>query len=351
MPNPYYTFPPDAPLNFSLYCHNRSDKSPPLRPRLPQCRRRGITHPLPDWVDSPFSDPWAYTSPQAHCTLYTALPPEIRFLIFEVLLGNRVLHVDTSYYRGYRVLKACRHTGARWDRKFWDTVISGYNENRKVTCQCGNGSEDSLYLEILRTCRRIYSECIPLLYTRNIFNFNRDADTSIFTSRPLQKRFQSVSSIEFNLSNTPHRNAYRLPVTRSATYQKLLTSLSYMAPVKIVRLHVTNLPDRAGEHDPGDVEDAINLSWEELWLGPVDKLVRHLASTLEELEFVMPAHCFDLLCRGDKAGAIGGAGGVEETVFCNELRGGKRCRRWLEGVSPGVQYWISCPARDPSPDA
>ncbi|OJD21377.1 hypothetical protein ACJ73_07282 [Blastomyces percursus] len=347
MPNPYYTFPPDAPLNFSFYCHNRSDKSPPLRPRLPQCRRRGITHPLPDWVDSPFSDPWAYTDPQAYCTLYTALPPEIRLLIFEALLGNRVLHVDTSHYRGYRVLKACRHTGARWDRKFWDTVISGYNENRKVTCHCeGAGMLTGALLELTCPFQR-YSECVPLLYSRNIFNFKTDADTSIFISRPLQKRFQSVSSIELNLSNIQHRTAYRLPVTRLATYQKHLTSLSYMPPMKIVRLHVTDLPD---EHDPGDVEDAANLSWEELWLGPVDKLVRQLASTLEELEFVIPAHCFESLCRGDKAGALGGAGGSEEVVICNELRSGKRCRRQLEGVRPEVQYWISCPAREPSPD-
>lgn len=93
MPNPYYTFPPDAPLNSTTYSHNRSDKSPPPRPRLPSRRRRGITHPLPDWVESPFSDPWAYTDPQSRCTLYTDLPPEIRFLIFEALLANRVLHV------------------------------------------------------------------------------------------------------------------------------------------------------------------------------------------------------------------------------------------------------------------
>ncbi|KLJ13693.1 hypothetical protein EMPG_11374 [Blastomyces silverae] len=231
MPNPYYTFPPDAPLNYSpYYCHNRSDKSPPLRPRLPRCRRRGITHPLPDWVESPFSDPWAYTDPQTHCTLYTALPPEIRFLIFEALLGNRVLHVDTSW-----------------------------------------------------------------------------------------------------------------------TYQKLVTSLSHMPPMKIVRLHITDLPARPGEYDHGDAEDTANLSWEELWLDPVDKLVRHMASTLEELEFMIPADCFELLSRDGKAGAIGGASGDEEAVLCNELRGGKRCRRRLEGVRPGMQYWISCPAR-PEPE-
>ncbi|EGC41442.1 conserved hypothetical protein [Histoplasma capsulatum var. duboisii H88] len=344
MPNPYYTFPPDAPLNSSVYCHNRSDKSPPRRPRLSTCRRRGITHPLPDWVESPFSDPWAYTDPQSSCTLYTVFPPEIRFLIFEALLCNRVLHMNLLNYRGYKVLKACRQTGVRWERKFWDTVLSGYYENARVTCQCGHGSQDSLCLAILRTCRRIYSECIPLLYTRNIFNFGRDVDASFFTSRPLHKRFQSVSCIEVNIPNCyPHYSSGS--VTREA-YQKLLAPFVCLPPMKILRLRVKDLPRKSV-----DVEEG--LSREEAWLAPVDKLVRQMASTLEELEFVIPAWGFELLCCGEKANVLDGAGdgeGGEEEVFCNERRGGKRCRRRLEGLRPGVQYWISCPAApDPSP--
>ncbi|PGH10271.1 hypothetical protein GX51_00028 [Blastomyces parvus] len=349
MPNPYYTFPPDAPLNSSLYySHNRSDKSPPLRPRLPQYRRRGITHPLPDWIDSPFSNPWAYTDPQTHCTLYTALPPEIRLLIFEALVGNRVLHVDTAY-KGYRVFKACRHSGGRWDRNFWDTVFSGRYREYTVTCHCGHGSEDSLYLEILRTCRRIYSECIPLLYTRNVFNFKQDIETSLFVSRPLHPRFQSVSSVELNFS-TPQRTAYYNPVKSLVTYKRIIAAISYMPPMRIVRLHITNLPEISEEHNTGDMADTPNLSLEQIWLGPVDRLVRLQASWLEEFEFVIPADCFELLCCGDKAGAIDGSGGGEGNVICNELRGGKRCRRRLEGISPGVQYWISCPAR-PEPES
>ncbi|KKZ66376.1 hypothetical protein EMCG_07879 [[Emmonsia] crescens] len=331
MPNPYYTFPPDAPLNSTTYSHNRSDKSPPPRPRLPPRRRRGITHPLPDWVESPFSDPWAYTDPQSRCTLYTDLPPEIRFLIFEALLSNRVLHVKMLHDRGYKVLKACRQTSVRWERKFWDTIIGNYGGNTTVACQCGHGSEDSLCLEILRTCRRIYSECIPLLYTRNTFNFSIYEDSSVLVSTPLQKRFQCVTSLELNIS---HRSSYRPNLVSQAIYENLLARFSSPPPMKVIRLRINELPH---------ISDAQQgLSLQEFWLAPIDKMVRNMASTLEELEFVIPELCFELLFgRDNKAGAIGGK---EVEIYCNELRGGKRCRRRLEGLRPGVQYWISCPA-------
>ncbi|OJD17473.1 hypothetical protein AJ78_02446 [Emergomyces pasteurianus Ep9510] len=359
MPNPYYTFPPDAPLYSSAYCHNRSDKSPPLRPRLPTCRRRGITHPLPDWVESPFSNPWAFTDPQSRCTLYTELPPEIRFLIFEALLGNRVLHVKMIYHSGYRVLKACRETGVRWKRKFWNTIFSGYNDNITVDCQCGHGSEDSLCLEVLRTCRRIYSECIPILYTRNTFNFNRDADPALLVSKPVQKRFQCVTSIELSLA-TRNTSYYPSPTLSRTQYQRLLAPFSYLHSMKVIRLYMKELPQKL-PHDGNDDAAAADgeggvMSWEEFWLAPVDDLVRRMASTLEELEFVIPALCFELLSAGSTAGALGGdggggggGGGSEEAVLSNELRGGKRCRRRLEGLRPGVQYFISCPA-EPGPD-
>ncbi|OAX77624.1 hypothetical protein ACJ72_08075 [Emergomyces africanus] len=339
MPNPYYTFPPDAPLYSSVYCHNRADKSPPLRPRLPTYRRRGITHPLPDWVESPFSNPWAHTDPQTCCTLYTELPPEIRYLIFEALLGNRVLHVTIRHHDGYRALKACRQTGVSWERKFWGTVFRGYSDNVTVDCQCGPGSEDSLSLDILRTCRRIYSECVPILYARNIFNFHKDADPGILTSRPVQPRFQCVTSIELNL---PSRNSY-YPIARG-DYQRLIAPVSCLHPLKVIRLHMKELP-LLPDHDTE------GLSLEEFWLAPVDNLARVMASTLEELEFVIPAVCFESLCGSNNtAGAIGGDGGRgEEAVVCNEIRGGKRCRRRLEGLRPGVQYFISCPAEDPGP--
>lgn len=183
-----------------------------------------------------------------------------------------------------------------------------------------------------------YSECIPLLYTRNTFNFSIYEDyCSLLLSTPLQKRFQCVTSLELNIS---HRNSYSPnPVVSQAIYEKLLARFSSLPPLKVVRLRVNELPH---------ISDAQQgLSWEEFWLAPIDKMVRNMASTLEELEFVIPGLCFELLFGCDnKAGAIGGE---EMEVYCNERRGGKRCRRRLEGLRPGVQYWISCPA-EPGPD-
>ncbi|PGH04539.1 hypothetical protein AJ79_07065 [Helicocarpus griseus UAMH5409] len=337
--NPYYTFPPDAPTNAYDHYHNRSDRSPPPRPRLPSYRRRGLTHPLPDWVDSPFADPWAKTDPQTQCTLYTRIPPEIRFLIFEALLGNRVLHM----YR-HHVRKSCRQNDVKWATKFWDTENTGLPEVGFVDCQCAQGAGIGTSVGILRTCRRIYSDCISILYTRNTFNFGNINDILSVWAYPNEhpKRFRSIASIETKLTATRFASSTPTYISKFR-YDECLSFFYPVSSLKVLRLFIEFLPPLNDpydtQHQQHQQQEGQGGTLEEFWLTPIDNLVRHLGgSSLEEAEFVIAGSCFDILFSAVK----------EDEIVCNELRGGKRYRRRLEGVRPGLEYWISCPGEKTS---
>ncbi|KAK2803050.1 hypothetical protein FQN50_007131 [Emmonsiellopsis sp. PD_5] len=343
MPNPYYTFPPDAPLNAPWHSYNRSDP-PPARPRLPANRRRGITHPLPDWVESPFAIPFAYTESQSACPLYSKLPPEIRFMIFEAALGNRVLHIES---RHGNVIRACRLGAENWARRFWADKYDegpGYTSRRYLhgnprflCCACGPEAADSLSLNLLRAARRLYSECISIIYTRNTFNFDSNFGLISPTLQTRNQRFNLIASVE--LKWIEPTVVYRENVNYVANWRSVL-SFPNLRHLRVYMQHlpqVDNLPPQVPQpnsnnnDDDDDENRKLQEALEKLWLDPVDDVVRKRAATLEELEFTIPASYFSQLREG-----IG-----EVMARRSEFLWEKRYRRRLEGVREGLQYYIS----------
>ncbi|KAK2752548.1 hypothetical protein FQN55_006661 [Onygenales sp. PD_40] len=343
MPNPYYTFPPDAPLNIPWHSYNRSDP-PPARPRLPANRRRGITHPLPDWVESSLANPFAYTESQSECPLYSKLPPEIRFMIFEAALGNRVLHIES---RDGNVVKACGLGAESWARRFWADKYDdcpGYRNGqylhgtpRFLRCACGPEAADSLSLNLLRTARRLYSECISIIYTRNTFNFDSHFGLLSPTLQTRNRRFNLIASVEIKWISKamlyPKNFDYVAnwgSVLSFPNLRHLRVYMEYLPQVNNLPPEINNTISQSNSNNDDD-NRKLQQALEKLWLDPVDDVVRKRAATLEELEFTIPASYFSQLSEG-----IG-----EAMPRRSEFLWEKRYRRRLEGVREGLQYYIS----------
>ncbi|KAL5341961.1 hypothetical protein BJX70DRAFT_357473 [Aspergillus crustosus] len=111
---------------------------PPWHPRTPAARplpprRRALTPP-PD-LPSPAPSKQIYTHDQVQCAFLTNLPYETREQIYREILAppGRTLHVSINHRRR---------------------------------------GDAALHLDILRTCRRIYAEAIPVFYKHTTLTTN-----------------------------------------------------------------------------------------------------------------------------------------------------------------------------------
>ncbi|RAK97817.1 uncharacterized protein BO80DRAFT_427875 [Aspergillus ibericus CBS 121593] len=96
-------------------------------------------------------------TPQPQSTLLTKLSPELRLMIWELLLGGMRIHIVQRANRqmGHVV---CPQTGA------CDVCRGGLPGMKEV--------DGGRLLALARTCKQIYTESITLLYTLNTFEFS-----------------------------------------------------------------------------------------------------------------------------------------------------------------------------------
>ncbi|KAH7132607.1 hypothetical protein B0J11DRAFT_522092 [Dendryphion nanum] len=102
----------------------------------------------------------ARTHPQGQCVFFALLPLEIRRMVYEYVMGEETVHLTL---------------GTR--RRFGHFVCEECQDNEVLECNCrvlvgGRDSNQRLLgvMGVLKSCRRMYSEAIPYLYSQHIFS-------------------------------------------------------------------------------------------------------------------------------------------------------------------------------------
>lgn len=170
------------------YQKEREHKRLLAKNQLPRVRPRALTTPLlanpeePSLLSrvNPFKriSPRQKTFDQSQSPL-ACLPREIRDLIWTEVLGDRLLQVkrtSTKLLCPFDCTKDVEN----------GSVICEHNNWRLV-----NGPRCCL-LPLLKTCRMIYSEAIPILYGRNVFHFDHVDMFLYFRQSVLPQRLNQI---------------------------------------------------------------------------------------------------------------------------------------------------------------
>ena len=147
-------------------------------------------------------------------SLLFSLPPEIRIQIYSVMLGDSIVHLgSTTVFRGSRYKinghkivtrnrlthARCMRVGDLYCRCFrWynepshfssnDPPRWGYHSNYECPARIG--------VAILQTCRQVYAEAVPLLYSTNIFMVHNLWDLIDFSQAILPESLALVTQLE-----------------------------------------------------------------------------------------------------------------------------------------------------------
>ncbi|KAF2678545.1 hypothetical protein K458DRAFT_423002 [Lentithecium fluviatile CBS 122367] len=135
------------------------------------------------------------TSSQSESPLFSKLPPELRFAIFELALvdtGAVHMHMGYTHRSGWTLYE---------DSRFMRIQAMSCDLNVETPLQLEK--EDHALLNdyssttLLRTCRLIYTEALPILYSNNQFVFGHVNMFTTFTRNIPKSHLQYLRSIRF----------------------------------------------------------------------------------------------------------------------------------------------------------
>ncbi|ORY15429.1 hypothetical protein BCR34DRAFT_558791 [Clohesyomyces aquaticus] len=234
--NAIFSWTRRKPIPRLAYAKKPAQPGPP--PHLPGHRKRALSLSLvskPSYLRSlvPGSQK---TATQSQSLLLTKLPPEIRFLIWKFTVGNHTLHiipclVPSKTQPPVRIRNCMRLPWSRSAHQDFyyrlDHEVCKYEEGSRDHTRCtvwirdkgeiyftpsdafhlGARDLEERYLRwwqrknralaLLKTCRQIYSEAIPVLYTTNTFSFTSPAPFVQLAPTLLPHRLQSIRYLEF----------------------------------------------------------------------------------------------------------------------------------------------------------
>lgn len=144
-------------LPFGPYLHSS-------RPRRP----RALTAPLSEpsgalWQtlqNITASEPPQCTSQQTQCAFLTALPLDVRVIVYDMVLGGETYHISAASPKDRIRSFACQ-------------VPQRINEHVHGECHVPLRTGSRQLLSLLYTCRKIYSETVEILYKTNTFEFTQ----------------------------------------------------------------------------------------------------------------------------------------------------------------------------------
>lgn len=153
-------------LPFGQYLHT----SPP--------RRRALTGPVDPaqlslWqMFQTFSlpDPEPQTSDQSSSAFLTKLPLDVRMMIYEMVLGGMIFHLDAASPKGRILLQVCKQPSAINDANHLCHELSAIPPS---SAPREDYKDATGLLPLLVTCRQVYSESIETLYSANTFEFTK----------------------------------------------------------------------------------------------------------------------------------------------------------------------------------
>lgn len=157
-------------LPFGTYLHT-------ARPR----RQRRLTGPLDATQHSLWHrlqilsslEPEQQTTDQTQSSFLTKLPYDIRLMIYDMVLGGNVLHLNAQNQKARILHHVCKHP-KEIDNVGMHQDCSGIMTVRPSAAPREDYPEATGLLPLLVTCRRVYSEAINTLYSANTFEFTQN---------------------------------------------------------------------------------------------------------------------------------------------------------------------------------
>lgn len=143
-------------------------------------RQRALTAPLHPVEGSIWNrlhvfsaaGPEQFTLEQRESLFFSRLPLDVRLMIYEMILGGMVFHLDAQNMHNRILLNICRQPERINDANHQCHAPSS---PRPSSAPRGDYMQATGLLPLLVTCRRVYSEAIETLYSSNTFEFSRNA--------------------------------------------------------------------------------------------------------------------------------------------------------------------------------
>jgi len=220
--------------------------------KLPRRRPRALSYPLPpkpskslsifiDLLKRP-THQGTYNQSQS---LFARLPYEIREIIWFEFLGERILHIART--RGKLVAIACTN------QEFRNHLCWGFIEGTAPGCCLSSirpHHRQVDYVSLLRTCRLIYSEILPILYGSNVFDVNH-IDTLLYLKRSvLLQRLNMIRKVTLTWNFKYYTNFAGAPYN-TRTWREVCKVLSGFEGLQEVTMHLTGVVFNAGIYQWG----------------------------------------------------------------------------------------------------
>lgn len=138
------------------------------------------------------------------CNFLTIFPPEIRMMIYGYAIGNstvhiielkrRMAHIECSHGASVvvDVERACiPQVCAGQTKPTWSDDMEGWDWSFDVRLSCRLG--------LLQTCRQVYDEAGPLLYSTNTFDFTTAESFNFFVRTITSQRLATIRSLSIGL--------------------------------------------------------------------------------------------------------------------------------------------------------
>ncbi|KAF2185867.1 hypothetical protein K469DRAFT_575050 [Zopfia rhizophila CBS 207.26] len=213
----------------------------------------------------------ARTNAQGQSTFFEKLPLELRQMVYELVVGEEVVHL-TLGAKGRFGHFLCEEgglgLGLGWECSC--RVLVGGRECRRL---------DHHLLSFLTTCRRMYSEAIPILYKSHTFSLlhathllylpNRIPIPRINTLRTLRLRW-TIRALPYFRRPMSKKYAYPEDTANWQRAWQIIASMNGLRDLYVVLVDSNNIWEQKWLEMEGQLLEPVKLviqpRWFELWL-------------------------------------------------------------------------------------
>ncbi|KAK5113770.1 hypothetical protein LTR62_003154 [Meristemomyces frigidus] len=180
----------------------------------PPARKRALTGPHEPVSDSVWQRLPLFSSPKPEKRPYeqpwslflSRLPLDVRIIVYEMIIGGMHFHIESGTPQSRIFHIVCSRPEAIGEPNH---LCHDLSSQRPSSAPRDDYKEASGLLPLLVTCRKVYSECIHILYSANTFQFtsNHAAFRLLKTMVPLH-RLQSIRHFRMTMRvpHHPHMN-------------------------------------------------------------------------------------------------------------------------------------------------
>ncbi|KAL4883587.1 hypothetical protein BJY04DRAFT_27204 [Aspergillus karnatakaensis] len=177
---------------------------------------------------------------QVKSWLFTRLPPEVRLLTWESVVGGRSLEIKSARHRrilGYYSYDCPCHDTNNHTCPILTCRVRGVDDE----VQTGSASGNYAPLPLLRTCRRIYLETIHVLYSRNTFIFGQFEMVSLFRACIPPGHWNRITSIQVH-----DLNYLWTRESRVGSFRRARNDTGALKSLRKIQLYIENGQPRLG---------------------------------------------------------------------------------------------------------